>query len=323
MIDIMSLEPTKISRDLKGKFILIYGEAKAGKTSFSSLFPKPLLLGFEHGFNALSGIYATDVTSWSDFKRVCQQLKTNQAKEKYSTVIIDTVGIATDLCEKYVLAQNGVSSLGEIPWGGGWSIYRKEFESPFRELSQLGYGIVFIAHSKTKPTEMKDSEGEPISSVYPDVNKTGFNAVNRLVDVIAYLSVEFHPDGTSDRYLYTRQTPTIFAGSRYKYLETKIPFGYNELVNAIADAIEKEAKEGAEVTDHTILNYEHEERSFQEAFEEAKQLWAKLTENENVENLNKIHAIIKKHFGKVIKLSEVTENQLEPLEDVISDMREL
>ena len=108
-----------------------------------------------------------------------------------------------------------------------------------------------------------------------------------------------------------------------KYLETKIPFGYNELVNAIADAIEKEAKEGAEVTDHTILNYDHEERSFQEAFEEAKQLWAKLTENENVENLNKIHAIIKKHFGKVIKLSEVTENQLEPLEDVISDMREL
>ena len=37
-IDIFNIEPNKISRDLKGKFILIYGEAKSGKTSFSSLF---------------------------------------------------------------------------------------------------------------------------------------------------------------------------------------------------------------------------------------------------------------------------------------------
>ncbi len=42
-INILDIEPNKISRDLRGKFVLIFGNAKTGKTSFSSLFPKPLL----------------------------------------------------------------------------------------------------------------------------------------------------------------------------------------------------------------------------------------------------------------------------------------
>lgn len=49
MVDLMSLEPTKISTDLSGKFVLLYGLPKSGKTSLSVLFPKPLLLAFEIG----------------------------------------------------------------------------------------------------------------------------------------------------------------------------------------------------------------------------------------------------------------------------------
>ena len=44
-IDIFNIEPTVISRDLKGKYLLLYGKPKCGKTSFSgmgsSLRPKP------------------------------------------------------------------------------------------------------------------------------------------------------------------------------------------------------------------------------------------------------------------------------------------
>jgi hypothetical protein len=35
-IDIFTLEPSKISRDLKGKFLLIYGQPKTGKSTFGS-----------------------------------------------------------------------------------------------------------------------------------------------------------------------------------------------------------------------------------------------------------------------------------------------
>lgn len=44
-IDLLQLEPTKISRDLKGKFVCLYGEPGVGKTSLAVSFPKNLLLG--------------------------------------------------------------------------------------------------------------------------------------------------------------------------------------------------------------------------------------------------------------------------------------
>lgn len=321
-IDIFSIEPNKISRDLKGKYVLIYSKPKVGKTSLAAQFPRALLCAFEIGYHALPGVKPIDIGSWSDFKKVVQQLKLPKAREMYDTVVIDTVSIATDLCEKYILAQNDVSALGDIPWGAGWSQYKKEFDTPFRELTQLGYGIVFICHSKEVSTDLKDDDGNDIKGVTPDINKTGLNTVNRLVDIIGYISSEFQADGTSKRYFYTRQTPTVFAGSRYKYLAPKIEFGYEPLVNAIADAIEKEVAEGAEVTDSTSLAPE-EMRPFGDAMAEAKELWTKLVGNGNTENVEKIKASIMNAFGVQKKLSEIKEDQQELLEAVIADMKNM
>ena len=44
MENLLNLEPTSISRDLKGKFLLVYGEAKVGKTTFAAHFPKTPLI---------------------------------------------------------------------------------------------------------------------------------------------------------------------------------------------------------------------------------------------------------------------------------------
>ena len=65
-IDILSLKPTTISRDLKGKFVCIYSLPKVGKTSMACQFPKKLLLGFEHGWNAIAGAKAVDITKWAE-----------------------------------------------------------------------------------------------------------------------------------------------------------------------------------------------------------------------------------------------------------------
>lgn len=67
-VDLLTLQPSVISRDLKGKFICLYGIPKSGKTSLACEFPKNLLLGFEHGWNAISGAMAVDIPKWSDFK---------------------------------------------------------------------------------------------------------------------------------------------------------------------------------------------------------------------------------------------------------------
>lgn len=322
VLDLTSLEPNKISRDLKGKFILIFGPPKIGKTSLSSLFPKPLLFCFERGVAALPNVKAVNIDRWSDFKQYCSQLKKPEVKEQFETLVIDTAGIATDLCEKFILNQNNVEKLSDLSWGDGWTQYKKEFETTFRELTYLGYGIVFIGHSVQKATTFKDAEGEPIQAEYPDIAKTGMKVINRLVDVIAYLGAEYDISGKSERYLYLRATPYIFAGSRYRFLPEKIPFGYDSLVNAIADSIETEVKMGASTTDKTDMTPSLQ-REYSEAIAEARELWLKLTANDNEEMVRKILKIVSKYLGKEMKLSEIPAQQQDILEVIISEMKEL
>lgn len=302
----------------------LYGnKLKVGKTTFASQFPNALLLAFEHGYNALAGVRAADIVSWGDFKSVVQQLKTDAARQVYNTVVVDTMSIAADLCEKFILAQYDIDALGDLPYGQGWNIYKKEFDTPFRELSQLGYGIVFIAHSKDVPTKLKDKDGNNIMGVMPDLNKTALSTANRLVDVIGYMSTEFNADGTNSRFIYTRQTPTIFAGSRYKYLKTKIPLGYNELIDAISEAIEREqTQDGAEVKDKTPLDSMNA-RSYDEALIEARAVWTKLVAGNNAGNAAKIREIITNVMGEPVKLSDITTDQLPQLERIIAEMKKI
>lgn len=67
---------------------------KTGKTTLASKFPKNLLVAFEKGYNAIDGIKAIDINSWSDFKQVLRQLKLPAAREMYDTITIDTTTIA-------------------------------------------------------------------------------------------------------------------------------------------------------------------------------------------------------------------------------------
>ena len=55
-IDLMNLAPTTISRDLKGKYVCLYGDAGSGKTSLAASFPKNLLLGLKREMEVLLSI---------------------------------------------------------------------------------------------------------------------------------------------------------------------------------------------------------------------------------------------------------------------------
>ena len=169
-IDILSLQPSVISRDLRGKYILLYGKAKCGKTTAAAKFPKALLCAFEKGYNAIGGVIAQDITKWSEFKLVLRQLEKPEAREKFETVVIDTVSIAWDLCEQFVCTQNGVQKISDIPWGGGFTAAKKEFESALRKITQLGYGVVLIAHNATRIE--KTADGNDIEIISPELPKT-------------------------------------------------------------------------------------------------------------------------------------------------------
>ena len=319
-LDILNIQPSVISRDLKGKFVCIYSLPKVGKTSMACQFPKNLLLGFEHGWNAIGGVKAIDVTKWADFKLILRQLEKPEAKTMYDTITIDTIGIAWDACEQYICAQNGVQKIADIPWGGGYSACKKEFESCLRKITQLGYGLVIIAHVERRiEKRADDSEVEILG---PAIPKRAYEIVNQLVDIIGYIDLTWDEEGNSERWLYTRKTPTVMASSRFKYLAPKIKFGYQELVDAIAEAIEKSEKiDGAKVVDKQE-NIIEKTLSFNEVRNEAMELWNKLIELDP-ENSKIILKKVEMVFGRVMKLSEITEDQVDLFNLVVLDMRDL
>lgn len=117
IMNLLDLQPTTVSRDLKDKYLLVYGREKTGKTTFAAQCEKNLIFAFEKGTNFLSGVYAIPVPKWTDFKALLKQLEKPEIQEKFNTVTIDTVSIAWNLCEQYICQQKDVKSIGDIEWG--------------------------------------------------------------------------------------------------------------------------------------------------------------------------------------------------------------
>lgn len=318
ILNLLDLQPTTISRDLRDKYILLYGPAKCGKTSFQAQIPNNLIFCFEKGVNFLPGVFAVDVPKWVEFKALLKQLEKDEIKQKFNTVTIDTVSLAYDLCTQYICSQNNVKTVGDIAYGKGYALVKDEFTNALRQISMLGYGIVLITHAKVKNVKIDDDTTIEIAS--PNIPDRAQDVVNALVDIIGYIDVSYE-DGTAVRTLITRGTPNIIAGSRLKYLAPRIPFGYDELINAIGEAIEKQAKiDGAKVVDKGSMQKVIEKRPFEETLAEAKELWTKLVNEGKAEV---VMAEVESLFGEPMKLSEIPESKQDVFEVLIEDMRSM
>lgn len=325
-IDLMALEPTKISRNLRGKFLLIYGLPKVGKTTLLSKLPHSLILAFEAGTNALNNAYVQPIKKWTDAKSVLRELRKAPVQEKFHFIGVDTADIAWTLCEKYICQQNNVQNLGDIPWGKGYAMCKQEFEDYFREIAQLGYGICFVSHSAEKT--MKDEKGNDYVSLAPALPSRPYDIVNKMVDIIGYIrAMKNYDTGETKTYIFLRGDDRFVAGSRFKYIEPKVEFSYDSLANAIYDAIDKQVAmdgTGSATEEYNPFFQDMPERSFEEIQKEARELWDTLvTKTNSEENANKISFIIEKTFGRKMKLSEITESQKDLFELVVSEMQAL
>lgn len=316
LVDILNIQPQVISRDLRSKFLLLAGPPKIGKTEFCTMAPDALILAFEVGTNARPGAIVQKIDTWSTFKLVLRQLDKAEAKEKFSTICIDTVGIAYDLCEKFICAQAGVQKIGDIPYGGGYAQLSKEFDDALRKITMMGYGLIMTCHLK----ENADDDGK-IIGYKPDLNNRCLKIVNGLVDIIGVITQSWNEKGESERWIQTRATPTITAGSRYKYLAPRIPFGYQEFLKALGEAIDKEQEQGAVVVDSAPVE-QVVKLSYDEIRAEASALWKELIEQDE-ENAIRIMKKVEMIFGRSIKLSEITEDQTDLFYLVLLDMRDL
>lgn len=317
-IDLLTLEPQKISKNLKGKFIMVYGLPGVGKTTLGAQFPKALVLGFECGTNALNNIYVQPIKTWQDWKQAANQLikKKEQLQDKFENIILDTVDSMWDLCVKYICSNNGVERLGDLPWGQGYDIAKQEFQNLLRELTFAGYGVVFISHSAEKT--FKDENGEEFTQITVALPNRPYEIVNKMVDIIGYIRQIKQEDGESKRFIFFRGNDNFFAKSRFRYIVPKVEFSYDNIVNAIYEAIDKEVENsGGEASEDENPYWK---RTFEDLMEEAKAVWTKVIQKEKGKEASEI---LEKTFGKPTKFSEITESDKDKLEIVLSEIQEI
>jgi len=308
-MDLLNIKPNIVSKGVAGKYFLFYGEPSTRKTSVAAMFPKALLLATEIGYSFIPNVHAAPIKSWADFRDVVRQLKDPNVHDAYETIVIDTVGLLTDMCMKYICDVNGVAELSEIAWGQGWAKFKKEFRTQLNTIAQLGYGIVLIAHSDTR----KDNETGNITSALPMMDKKPREAVIALVDFILYLQKEtadYDPNKITV-YAYSQLDSAIETKTRARNMSPRFEFTFENLEKEVTKAVE--ALDVSVITDQVInLHAVDNKIPFEDLKQQTLALAGRLINHSDgdVQNMAKNQLVT---IMKGIRVSEASPNHYEQL----------
>ena len=320
-IDLLSLQPHKVSRDLSGYITFVYGAPKTGKTTLATQMEGCLLLAFEPGYHALPGVIAQDVTTWGEMKQVYRELRKPEVQATFKAVIIDTIDIAADRCKKYICQQNDIEDLGDLGYGKGWTKFKEEFNEVFRGLTQLGYAVFFIGHQK-EATITDPATGAERIIIRPSLSNSTREVIAGMADIYGY--ARQRGEGQMSQLVLRNTDGSIECGSRFKYIDNEITLGYQNLVDTIQKAIDKEAAElgGKFVTDERVVAPIAVTYDYDALMKEFSTIAGQLMERDSAVNQPKITAIVDKYLGKGKKISEAKPDQAEFIHLIVSEIKE-
>lgn len=327
VLNLMDLQPNRVSKDISSYTTLLFGAAKIGKSRLAAEFPKPIFFATEPTQTTIPGAYIVPILKWSELKQYLRQLKNDELKQRFSTVVLDTVDLASTYAEKYICQREGVETIKDIAWGAGYKMVENEFRDTLFSIRQEGYGLVLISHVKANTFTREDgSEYNENVPALPDARTRG--VVENLADIYAYAHM-VKVGENYERVLTLRAVdPTTPAGSHFKYLPDMVPLDYKALSNALAEAIDKEEEEvGSQFfIDNATSLVQEEKLDFNELMTEFDELVTKLQEvtggSFGVTWAPRIAETVSKYLGKGKKISDCTPDQVDMVELILSDLKE-
>ena len=236
MIDLKELTPNIIDPSLRGKIFWFYGEPSTRKTSVASKFPNALLVATERGYKFINGVIAADINSWNDMRQIYRQLKDDEIKAKFKTIVFDRADTLYDYCKEYICKTNGISDLGELAYSQGYTKARKEFNSIIKGIEGLGYGMVFITHDKVDMEKVTKQ----------DLENNAAKVLRGYADFIFLLRKENIND--RDTVVAYSQILGADSKSRPRYFAPQFEFTFDNLQEELKKSIDKQIEmEGIEV----------------------------------------------------------------------------
>lgn len=163
-MEIESVKP-KPNKFPNNRLWLIYGAPKTGKTTFSSVWNKSIIIDLENGAN--------DIECTRVRPRTMKELKdalTLPELKNYNTIVVDSLDIVYSLIERNTIAtlnkqmKTNYNYVGSFPMGAGWAHAKNSVKSWIFEfiipLMQDNKNVIFIAHEKSEVVKRQGKEDE-------------------------------------------------------------------------------------------------------------------------------------------------------------------
>jgi hypothetical protein len=267
---------------------------------------------------------AVDAKTWADMKMILRDLKRPEIQEKFKSVVIDTVDIAAAACEKYVISKAGVDKLKDIAWGAGWAEVKAELEETFRAIAQMGYALFFISHVKDKTFKRED--GTEYNQIVPTLGTSYNEIIKNMADIFGYAHQIRTEDGTKVVLTLRSQDGTVDTGCRFKYIRPEIDFSYEALVDALNEAIDKEAAATGNkyiTDDKNQFNEQSSDLDFDDLMNDFNSLINSISKEDMAYYAPKITHIIENVLGKGKKISNAERGQEEQMSLIIYNLKDL
>lgn len=223
---------------------VIYGVEGIGKSTLAAKFPNPLYIDTEGSTKRLDVARLPAPSSW---EMLLQELDFVRDKRPCSTLIIDTVDWAEQLCIADLCAKNNKTGIEDFGYGKGWEYEKESFGKLLNKLTEVilaGIHVVLVAHAVLRKFEQPDEMGSYDRWELKLGNKTT-NKIAPLIkewaDMVLFcnyktLVVATDKDGKkhkatgNKRVMYTTYHPCWDAKNRFD-LADEIPMDYSQIAH--------------------------------------------------------------------------------------------
>lgn len=324
ILDILNLKPNKISTNFTSYNFLLYSTPGVGKTTWATkMFPtKSLIIGAEFGYKGIPGAIGVPVPNYYSLLQYAEALDTDEAREAYDTLIIDTTTKVGEMIEEYILSMFGKDSLGECKaHGGAYPLINRYYNVVFNRLKARGYNFVYICHAKTE--DIKNDKGEVIAQRYlPKMSDRLNSLIEPEVDYTFFITL----DKNGERILVTDNTPKNVGKQRTnlpKYMPLDIDIFMEEFKKGVLE------KAQGEVTDDkintTVIQAAQQERNYKDIVNEIKALGKSLTD---IGKQKDAVAIVNNRLGQDNNnvqrtLDQMTQENAQMLETIVMELKNL
>ena len=204
----MEVKMTSDYKDFPAINLLLYGEAKTGKSTFGTTAKNGLVADAESGYRYMGSkginVAVAEIKIWEDM----QEFYKEASKPEYDTVVIDPVNeILEKLLRKAKTNALYTQSTDKNALSmKGWGFVKDKMREMLKTFRDLNKNVIFIAHTKTQ-----EDDGSIKKIPKLDANLSG--ELMAMMDVIGYMAI-INADGEQKRVIAFKPSAKYDAGDR-------------------------------------------------------------------------------------------------------------